>query len=76
VFDIDEPRAASLVAEGRGRPEDVPTIEGKLRKARKKDDPLAGVPTPAEPAHDLVADADEERLKPVLHVENKRNGGG
>ena len=75
-FGVKEYRAAALVAEGRQRPEDAGSIEARLHKARRDDDPVANVPTPAEPKHDLVADSDEESLKPVLHVSNDRVDGG
>src|SRR3569623_1856873 len=56
-FGVKVHRAAALVAEGRQRPEDSESIEAKLRKARRDDDPAANVPAPAEPKHDLVADS-------------------
>ena len=52
------------------------SLEKKLHKARERDDPLLGTPTPEEPEKDFVKDSDEERVKPVLNVTNKRVGGG
>lgn len=75
-FRISEPRAASLVAQGRGARRESEKIENGLRQVPQEGDPLASVPTPDEPANDLVKDNDEQRLKPVLHTPNNRVGGG
>jgi hypothetical protein len=61
-FHIPPGKAASLVAGT-----DAAATEGEARRLLSEDDPLETVPTPHEPANDLAADTDEERLKPVLH---------
>jgi hypothetical protein len=73
-FGMNEHKAASIIAETRAQPEAL--VKAGLRAAEAQDDPLAGVPTPREPKNDLTPDNDEERLKPVLHVKNKRVGAG
>jgi hypothetical protein len=75
-FGIGEHRAASLVATGREQGETAEKLAWKVQQARRNDDPLAGLPTPQEPANDLTSDTDEEPLKPVLRVKNNRVGGG
>lgn len=73
-FGVTEQKAASLIAQSHVEPEAM--ILAGLFAAEAQDDPLAGVPTPKEPTKDLVPDNDEEPLKPVLHLKNKRNGAG
>jgi hypothetical protein len=73
-FGVNEQKAASLIAASHVEPEAA--ILTGLREADGQVDPLAGIPTPEEPRNDLVPDSDEERLKPVLHMKNKRTGGG
>ena len=61
-FGIPPHRAARLLDSS-----DAAATEAEARRLLAADDPLAGVPTPSEPASDRTADSDEERLKPVLH---------
>ena len=69
-FGIPPGDSARLVTPGiAGKPN--PTEE-EARRLLAEDDPLKDVPTPKEPATDLTADTDEERLKPVLHQPNRR----
>lgn len=65
-FGIPPDRAARLVDSS-----DAAATEAEARRLLAADDPLADVPTPDEPASDRTADADEERLKPVLHRPRK-----
>ena len=65
-FDIPAPQAEKLT----GAPAEA------VRHDTGEEDPLAGVPLPEAPASDVTPDADEERLKPVLHQRNDRTGGG
>ena len=69
TFDIPAPRAAKLVHDAEpGDANAVPPPE--------PDDPLQGHPVPQASAGQFTVDADEERLKPVLHTPNNRTGGG
>jgi hypothetical protein len=75
-FGIPPDKSAELVA-ARGssvRPDDL-AATARRRVARARD-PLKGVPAANEPAHEFTADADEHRLKPVLHGPNRRTGAG
>ena len=65
-FDIPAPQAEKLT----GAPSEA------IRHDIGAEDPLAVVPLPEAPASDVTPDADEERLKPVLHQRNDRTGGG
>jgi hypothetical protein len=72
-FEVPPHEAADLITpEG----EDASKVEDEARAAIKNRDPLKQTPTPKPPASDFTADADEERLKPVVHQENRRTSGG
>jgi len=71
AFDIAEPAAADLVAEG----EASSGLAAEATRQRAARDDLADVPTPDEPEQELVADQDEVRLKPVLHSRQDGPGG-
>jgi hypothetical protein len=71
-FEVPPHEAADLVTREGG---DADKVEDKAREAMKKRDPLKDAPTP-QPAGDFTPDADEERLKPVVHEENRRTSGG
>lgn len=60
------PGKASKLVDG-DSPAASNATEAEARRLLADDDPLAGLPTPEEPAADLTVDSDEERLKPVVH---------
>lgn len=72
-FDIPAIRAAELIAGQTDKAQDLAAAELHRQRA---EDSLADVPTPRPAKDDFVADADEDRLKPVLHEENRRIGVG
>jgi hypothetical protein len=72
-FDMNIPEASDLVARDDTEAE---ALEQAERRRQGSKDPLDQVPTPKEPASDLTADVDEERLTPVIHERNERSGGG
>lgn len=49
-------------------------VDNEYRRQHQLD-PLAGVPTPKPSAHDFVADADEDQLKPVTRHNNVGGAG-
>lgn len=71
-FDIPPRKAAELVSDGAAEADDV---HAGVQHNIDANDPLEGVPTP-ESSDDFTADADETRLKPVLHRPNKSGGAG
>jgi hypothetical protein len=72
-FEVPPHEAADLVTREGG---DAGKVEDETREAIKKRDPLKEKPTPKPPASDFTADADEERLKPVVREDNRRTSGG
>jgi hypothetical protein len=75
-FGISAPKVAGLIV-GEGEPAPVTDeILAQVQQQVRTEDSLADKPTPEAPANDLVADTDEQRLKPVLHNSNKRLGAG
>jgi hypothetical protein len=75
-FDVPERRAARAVLGETAPDSKVAELGAEVHRHVSGDDPLAGVPTPEEPATDLAGDTDEVRLKPVLHTRNQRTGAG
>jgi hypothetical protein len=76
-FGIPERKAAEAVmGDGAATEGEVASLAAEVYKERAKDDPLAGVPTPKEPASHFSPDVDETALKPVLHRPNRRTGAG
>lgn len=71
-FGVPPFKAARLVA---GRSELAEDLVDSEFKRQNEADPLADVPTPKPSAHDFVADADEDQLKPVTRQHNSRGAG-
>jgi hypothetical protein len=71
-FGMTPRQASELVARDGVDPDKVREASEKLPHR----DPLAGKPKPDEPAVERPRDVDEQRLKPVLHENNDRAGGG
>lgn len=71
-FGLTPREASELVARNGVAPERVREATEKLPQR----DPLKGTPKPDEPVVERPRDVDEQRLKPVLHENNDRVGGG
>lgn len=71
-FGIPPFKAARLVAGPGSAAEELVNTEFKRQQEA---DPLADVPTPEQPKHEFVADADEDQLKPVTRHQNLRGAG-
>jgi hypothetical protein len=67
-FDLQTPKAAGLVTDD-GDEADRLSREANERQLHK--DELKDVPVPEEPERDLIEDADETRLKPLIRSRKK-----
>lgn len=72
-FEVTEREASELVTGSEG---DAADTQAAVLKKRGRPSSLADTPVPEEPASDLAADNDEERLKPVVRARNERTGAG
>ncbi len=72
-FDMPARDAADLVSRDS---DDTDRIAAKAAARQRKRDALKDVPSAESPQDDLVADTDEEALKPVVRRPNRRIGAG